>query len=447
MQPDIVLERPGMGSARSPLTGYRWNLALFAGFLGLALVTLLDLRRGFLFDDYVLKAPWYAFSLWHLLMIAAAGGGLIVFYRRLRIHESAFSAATTDRYVKVLAFVMFGMLVADLLLYRGVAAQRAAAAGGLGASWLDAFGRTGWMRPPALAVSYLLTVWHATFLGILLAGLALTVLPRYLRSLFERTGAGGSLFGAAFALPQPFCSCCAAVISPSLARRGASSYFLLAFVIGSPMLNITAIILAVLLLPAPYAILRILAGIVLTLPVTYAVAKIADRWSRNPGRTQSADSRFAWVTRWLNAYCRIFHLDELVEGRRMDTPSEFVKTWITLSGRIAILLVPSLFLLSMATAAILQALPGAYGNTGLSVVLTAVAGTLMMVSTWTEIPVSQQMLAAGMPGPAAVLLVVLPPVSLPSLVLLGSALGRFRVVALLGGAVMALGVGAGLAMM
>ena len=129
----------------------------------------------------------------------------------------------------------------------------------------------------------------------------------------------------------------------------------------------------------------------------------------------------------------------------MDTPTAFVGTWLAISGRIALLLVPSLVLLSMATAAIVQVLPDAYGNNWQSVVLTAVAGTLMMVSTWTEIPVSQQLIQSGFTGPAAVLLVGLPPVSLPALLLLGSALGRFRVAALLGLTVMSLGIVTGLA--
>lgn len=443
MQPDIAVA--GIKPADSPgLNGYRWSLAIFVAFLALGLLALVDLRRGFLFDEYAWVTPWYAFAKWHLVMFAASIGGVALMYRRLRQRELAMGTTSLEGLVKPLAFVLFGLLVVDLLTYRVVAAERAASAGRIGASWLEAFGASGWIRPPALAASYLLTVWHATLLGVLLAGLALTILPRYLRSLFERTGVGGSLFGAAFALPQPFCSCCAAVISPSLARRGASNYFLLAFVVGSPMLNITAIVLAALLLPAPYAIARIAAGVILTVPVTYAVVKIADRWS--VAREQSGPSKTGtWMTRSLNAYCRVFHVDKMVEGRRMDAPTAFVSTWLAISGRIALLLVPSLVLLSMATAAIVQVLPDAYGNNGLSVALTALVGTLMMVSTWSEIPVSQQLIETGFTGPAAVLLVVLPPVSLPSLLLVGSALGKFRVVALLGAAVMSLGIVAGLA--
>ena len=66
-----------------------------------------------------------------------------------------------------------------------------------------------------------------------------------------------------------------------------------------------------------------------------------------------------------------------------------------------------------------------------------------MISTWTEIPIALQMLQAGLTGPAAAALVVLPAVSLPCLMLLAGALGRLRVTVLLGAAVMLAGLVAG----
>lgn len=424
--------------------GYRRSLAWFVASLALSLLALVDFRRGFLFPEYATRTPYFAFNPWHVAMLAIGLVGALASYRALRRYESKLGPLSLDGYVKGLTLLLFGLLVADLFTYRGVAAARAAAAGKLGAGWLEAFGVTGWLRPPALAVSYMLTVWHATLLGVLLAGLALTVLPHYLRPLFARTGLGGSLFGAAFALPQPFCSCCASVIAPSLVRRGASSQFTLAFVVGSPMLNLTALILAAVLLPAPYAITRVLAGVLLAVPVTYGVAWLADRWGdakgdKRPGRWAQ------WASTWTSLYCRVFHLEELVRGRPMDTPATFLSSWLSVTLRIALLLVPTLFVMSMATAAIIQVLPDAFGNNVPSIVLAAVGGTLLMVSTWTEVPVAQQMIHAGLSGPAATMLVVLPPVSLPCLLLLGGATGRFRVVALLGLVVVGLGIAAGLA--
>ena len=166
----------------------------------------------------------------------------------------------------------------DLFAYRGVPAARSMASGRINVDWLNAFGVTAWWRPFAQATSYLFNVWHATMLGILISGLALTILPVYFKPYFVRDGFTGSLFGALFALPQPFCSCCSSVMAPSFARRGASTNFLLSFVVGAPMLNVTTMVLAFALLPMPFAVTRVVAGVVVTVLVTYLISRVADRW-------------------------------------------------------------------------------------------------------------------------------------------------------------------------
>ncbi len=428
--------------------GYSLSLITFLASLALALLAIVDFRRGFLFTGaaglggYSMSTPHFVFSPWQALMLVVGLAGLLASYRSMTSYEAELRGVNLERHVRWMTFALFALLVLDVFTYRGVPAARVAKAGAMGASWLDAFGATGWLRPVALAVSYLVTVWHATFVAILFAGLALTVLPRYLKPFFARTGFGGNLFGAAFALPQPFCSCCAAMIAPSLTRHGASDNFSLAFVVGSPMLNLTTLFVAAILLPAPYAITRILAGVVLAVPVTYGVARLANRWGVAEGK--APQSAFAnWLSRWVGLYCRIFHLEEIVRERPLDRPGAFLPAWFYISGRIALLLVPTLLLGSIIAAAIVQALPSTFGNNLPSVVIASLAGTLLMISTWTEIPVAQQMIQAGLSGPAATLLVVLPPVSLPCLLLLAGAIGRFRVVVLLGLAVVVAGIAAG----
>lgn len=425
---------------------YKLSLAGFIAFLTLTLLAFVDFRRGFLFAEYV-RSPYSAYNPAQLAMLAIGAAGMFLCYQILKFYEAR--ETISPNYPKILTFVMLGLLVIDLFIYRGVPAARVVASGKLGADWLQAFGVTGWLRPITLSISYLLTVWHATLLGILIAGLALTALPMYFRSLFSRTGFVGTLIGALYAIPQPFCSCCAAVIAPSLIRRGASTNFSLAFVVGSPMLNITTIILAFALLPTPFAITRVVAGIVQVVVVTYGVARLAERWGgeANVMPTASGASRWSgvsdWVLRWVNFYLRVFNLDELVRDRKMDTPATLVSTWLYASVRLALVLVLTLFIWSIVTAAIIQILPSVFGNNLPSVVLAAVTGTLLMISTWTEIPVALQLIQSGFPGPAAAMLVVLPPVSLPCLMLLGGSLGKFRVVMLLGLAVMVVGIVAG----
>jgi uncharacterized membrane protein YraQ (UPF0718 family) len=443
---EAVIHQHDAGRRARVLAGYRWALLALGGFLLLAFGAIVDLRRGFLFDHYAFKSAWYAFSPWHVVMLGVALPGILGTYRYLVTKEREHDRRDLEIQARLFALGLFFLLVADLLVYRGVAAGRIASSGELSLGWLNAFGATGWLRPPALAASYLLTVWHATFLGILLAGLALTALPRYMSSFLRRTGARGSLLGAAFSISQPFCSCCAAVALPSLAASGASRYFLLAFAVGSPMLNVTSIILAIALLPAQYVLVRVLAGIALAVPVTYAMVKIADGMFHSAHADPSARGPVqgpAQTRRWSDFYYRVFHFDGMLEGRRSDTPATLVATWLATSGRIALLTVPAMVIFSTATAAIIQVLPDSYGNNGASVLLAAVAGTFLMVPTWTEIGVSRQMLEAGLTGPAATVLVVLPAVSLPSLLIIGGAVRRLRTVALLALAVIALGAIAG----
>jgi hypothetical protein len=359
----------------------------------------------------------------------------------LRRLDARFSGGSG--YLNALTLTILALLVIDLFAYRGVAADRSIASGRLAVDWLGAFGATGWQRPFAQATSFLLNVWHETMLGILVSGLALTVLPVFLASYVTRGGFTGSLFGAMFALPQPFCSCCSSVMAPSLVRRGASTTFLLSFIIGAPMLNVTTMLLALTLLPAPFAITRIASGVVVTVLVTYLVARIAHRWEGTNGPTPERTPASGGMQRAKALYLRLFDLDRIIGRRRLETPSQLVGTWLRASGRIALVLVPTLWVWSVVASAMFQVLPSAFGNNLASVVLSAVVGTFFMISTWSEIPMALQLIQSGFSGPAAALLVVLPAISLPCMMLLGGALQRFRVVALLSVGVMIVGIAAG----
>ncbi|MEK6221799.1 MAG: permease, partial [Chloroflexota bacterium] len=423
---------------------YKLTIAGFISSLALTLFALVDIRRGFLFASaegfwgYFSSSPYHVLGVFHIILLAIAIPGMVAFYKLLQAQEKELKDLDMEKYVKIAAFIIFGMLVVDIFTYRGVPAFQIANSGKIGAGWLEAWGVEGWLQPFALAASYIITVWHATFLGILFAALSLTILPRYLASFYTKTGFGGSLFGATYALPQPFCSCCASVVTPTLQKNGASRNFMLAFVVGSPMLNITGLVLAAVLLPTPYAITRILGGIVLTIPVTYYVSRLAEKWDLVDG--PHTDN---WFTRFTNKlagkYCELFHLDEIIEGRKVDTPSQFIATYAEAVLQLAKLLIPTLFIWSVLSAAFFMILPAGYSNNIFSVIVTAIAGTFFMISTWTEIPVAMQMINAGYFAPAATLLLVLPPVSLPCLMILGGAIGKFRIVGILSVAVIFIG--------
>jgi uncharacterized membrane protein YraQ (UPF0718 family) len=274
------------------------------------------------------------------------------------------------------------------------------------------------------------------------------VLPMYLQPYLARTGFTGTVFGALFALPQPFCSCCSSAMAPSVARRGASTNFLLSFVVGAPSLNVTTIVLAIALLPMRFAVARIVSGIVVAVFVTYGVARVADRWAADDVSSSVSPSQpnviAEWSGRLMEFYVGLFDFDRIVNGRRFDTPAHLLSTWLYASGRMALVLVPTLWVWSVIASGLLQILPSAFGNNLPSVVLAATGGTLFMVSTWSEIPMALQLIQSGFNGPAAALLVVLAPVSLPCLMLLGGTLNRFRMVALLGVAVALVGIVTGM---
>jgi uncharacterized membrane protein YraQ (UPF0718 family) len=429
---------------------------VIAGFvlsLALALLALVDFRRGFLFATYPARSLFYAFNPWQVLLFAAGLAGMLVCHRALRQRDA--TARGTARDLKRLTFAILALLVIDLFTYRGVPAARSVAAGRINVDWLNAFGVTAWWRPFAQATSYLLNVWHATMIGILISGLALTILPIYFKPYFVRTGFTGSVLGALFALPQPFCSCCSSVMAPSFARRGASTNFLLSFVVGAPMLNVTTIVLALALLPAPFAVTRIVAGVVVSVLVTYVVARADERMTRNtkvrlkPDATyysaDATDDRNQYVgSGFSRTYTRLFagllDFDRIVAGRTIDTPSQLIGAWLYASGRIALVLVPTLWVWSVIASALFQSLPSAFGNNLPSVVVSAIGGTLFMISTWSEIPMALQLIQLGFSGPAAALLVVLPAISLPCMMLLGGSLQRFRMVAMLSAAVMIVGI-------
>jgi len=442
------------------MSTYRSRLTGFVVFFALILLTLVDFRRGFLFAGYPIRNPFFAFHPLHLLMLAVGVAGMMVCYRQMKTLDQ--DLRDTARFVKPLTFIVLALLVVDLFTYRGVPAARSIAAGRVGIDWLNAFGVTGWWRPVAQATSYLANVWHATLIGVLLSGLALTILPIYFAPYFVRPGFTGSLTGALFALPQPFCSCCSSVMAPSFARRGASMNFLLSFVVGAPMLNVTTLILALALLPAPFAAVRVVAGLVVTIVVTYIVARAGERWEPATGQRREP-ARSGWpsgrptpesgaasnanpgpVQRIGALYARVLGLDGIVSARRIDTPSQLLATWAYASGRIALVLVPTLWAWSVVAAELFRALPSAFGNNLPSVVLSAMGGTLFMISTWSEIPMALQLIQSGYSGPAAALLVVLPAISLPCMVLLGGSLQRFRTVGLLSVAVMMVGTIAGI---
>jgi uncharacterized membrane protein YraQ (UPF0718 family) len=440
------------------------TLLFFLTLLGFLLLGVVDVRRGLLLTEYRLVNPWINLHRHHFWWLTLGAAGLVITYYRLHGFEARreVDEKRLQSLARVTLFLLFGLLVVDtLLLYRGVAAARIIEVGKMeigsfglssgllpGSAELVPLASTPFLlRPVAIMVNYLGLVWHATLLALLWAGLGVVALPLYFGHLISPKGAGlfrSLMGGVVYAIPQPFCSCCAAPIAATLYRTGASLVSSVAFLLSSPTLNITAVVLAATILPWPYALLRTLGGGLLIVLAAYLVATLAGRL---PLKEASEPPRgiVGFVSRVFNRYCTLFQF-EPVDMVAM-TPAGLIRRWGWSTWRMAQVVVPTLAVGGVVAGVIVTFVPDAFGNDFLGILLAASLGTILMISTWTEIPVAAILAAQGLTGPAAALLVTLPVISLPCLVIFGGALGSGRVSLLLGLITFAAGVVAGLVFM
>src|SRR3972149_9878611 len=106
-------------------------------------------------------------------------------------------------------------------------------------------------------------------------------------------------------------------------------------------------------------------------------------------------------------------------------------------------MVPVLLVSSVLAVYVVQLIPPT-GNNLSGVVLTAFFGTLLMVPTWTEIPLAAGLVNNGLTGIAAADLITLPAVSIPCLSIIAGAMNNLKVALILGLSVLVAGVIAGI---
>ncbi|MBI4307537.1 MAG: permease [Chloroflexi bacterium] len=431
---------------------YYLSLGLFLASLALLLFTVVEMRRAILLpaaDYFKVGAPspiLYVTPL-HLLVLLIAGLVLWIAYRYMAGLEEGLKGrgVNLQAVTKGLAIALMVLLIVDLFTYRGVPASRTVVAGKMGVGQaISLAALPGWLQPLAEGINYMALVWHATVLGVLIGALFLTAMPRSLKSLLSGKGFKAHVGGAGLAMAHPFCSCCAAPIGASLYRGGAALGATLAFVVSAPLLNPTSLILAAALLPGEFALLRIAGGLVVGVFLTYAVSLAASRWVR-PGPLEPRPNRLAEVSSGIvGRYSRLFRFEDFLDKGVADSPTALVSTWLTVAWRLAKVVVPVLFVGGVVTAAIVKVFPMPSGNLW-GVIVAAGFGTLLMVPTWTEIPIAAGLVREGLTGPAAALLVTLPAVSVPCLLIVWGAIRNLRAVLLLGLLVFLVGALAGAA--
>lgn len=276
-----------------------------------------------------------------------------------------------------------------------------------------------WTAAWDYAVTYYKAVWKAAVLGILLGSLVQVLLPSgWLLRALGRNNAKSTAIGGLAAMPGMMCSCCAAPIAVGMRKKNVSAGASLAFWLGNPMINVATLIFMTAVLSWKFTLLRLVFGLI----VTFGVSYVAGRMAGNVEVPQ----------------------DTLEKTIRTEASVPLWKRWLASVWSMAIHLVPAYFVTVLLLGAARAWLFPTFGDGALDGVLLlivfSIAGALFVIPTAAEIPIIQAFLAIGVAtAPAASLLVVLPALSLPSLLMIRRSFPG-RVVAFVFGSVVLLGI-------
>jgi uncharacterized membrane protein YraQ (UPF0718 family) len=238
-----------------------------------------------------------------------------------------------------------------------------------------------------------------------------------------RSVAVGGLMG----LPTMMCTCCAAPVVSGLRKRQASPGGALAFWLGNTVLNPATLIFIGFVLGWNWVALRVCLGVLMVFGLGFLANKMAGV-KPEPMTNQQ--------------------LPKVNPPEPRLTLGQMFARWMRILLSMTLRLVPeSIILVLLLGAARAWLFPGIgpeISNSLLWILALAVAGTLFVIPTAGEVPIIQAMLALGMAaGPAGALLMTLPPISVPSVAMLGRAFSaRVLIVATLG--VIAFGILGGL---
>lgn len=253
--------------------------------------------------------------------------------------------------------------------------------------------RAGW----EFTVAYGLAVWKALLAALVIAALTDALVPRRWLSR-ALSGRSGSLRGGLASLPFMMCTCCTAPIAVTMRRCGVPTSAALAYWVGNPLLNPAVLVFLALVAPWQWTVARLIAAVVLTFGVTALVARLV--------RSRSVDAEAV----------------DVPAEPTGSAPARFARSlaWMLLT------LVPEYFVVVFAVGTVrgwLFPVQDAAHWGALAMVIAAAVGTLMVIPTAGEIPVLLALAAAGAGGGViGALLVVLPAISLPSIVMVGRAL-------------------------
>lgn len=201
----------------------------------------------------------------------------------------------------------------------------------------------------------------------------------------------------------------------------------LAYWLGNPILNPATMVFMGFVLGWRWVALRIVVGVVLVFGVAYVAQRLM----------APADLPDVAV-----------HAHAAAAAAEED-PRPLLVRWLVALWQLAVGLVPEYILVVVVLGAVrawfFPAMNPAVGHSLWLVVALAIAGTLFVIPTAGEIPIVQTLMQFGLGSAGAgVLLTTLPPVSLPSLLMVGRALPA-RVLVFVAASVVALGLLSGAA--
>jgi uncharacterized membrane protein YraQ (UPF0718 family) len=287
------------------------------------------------------------------------------------------------------------------------------------------------LMPVTPAMSLMTRIGHTTVnwmwtnrigmtFGLCFGAAMLTLLATLPRIRFK-SAAANTLLGAVGGVPLGVCANCVAPIGRSLYVAGASPNTVLATMISSPTLNVVVLAMAFALFPLQIALLRVAVPLTLLVLVPWIVGKTTPR-----DAIQCAlPAQSGWhppVTFTLKAYLKNLGRLALITGPLMIVAA--------LMGAIAVELLPA------------SSIPVTVTLGG--ILLIALIGTFLPVPMGFDVAVAFVLMARGVPTPYVVtLLCTLGAFSIYSVLILGRTIS-WRTAAAVFGAVMLLGLLAGI---
>lgn len=278
------------------------------------------------------------------------------------------------------------------------------------------------------ALTYGKSIWQALILGLLLGSAVQVLIPRrWIQRWLGDAGMGSIVAAGMLAVPSMMCTCCSAPVIRGLRQCNAGAGSAVAYWLGNTMLNPATLIFMGFVLGWHWMGLRLVMGLVMVFGLGWLIRRLSLASTNKPPQASSA-------------------LEESApEGN-------IWQRWLKLLADMTLRLLPEylviVLLLGAARAWLFPALDMSVDNSLLWIVGLAIAGMLFVIPTAGEVPIVQAALSLGMAaGPAAALLVTLPPISLPSLAMVAKSF-RLRDLAVLMAGVVLLGViAAGLAVL